>query len=177
MAVSFLSFGMACYGKAGRGEGSIHCGEESPQQSGMAWHGEAGRGLARRGYTHCIPMGCRSVAMQGEARRGAAGRGAANTRHLTGCRSLPGKAWLGEARRGFARLGKHTALQGGQKFAWTGQARHGAARPGEDRPGEARRGRAWQTHSIPAGVLKFAGNTNNERKTQWKTQLKTTWRS
>jgi hypothetical protein len=37
------------------------------------------------------------------------------------------------------------------------------------RRGKAWLGRAWQTHSIPAGVLKFADNTNNERKNQWKT--------
>jgi hypothetical protein len=51
------------------------------------------------------------------------------------------------------------------------------ARLGEARRGMAWRGQARQTHSIPAGVLKFAGNTNNERKTQWNTQLKITWRS
>jgi hypothetical protein len=111
MAVSFLSFGMACYGKAGRGEGSTHCGEKSPQKSGLARRGVAGQGVARRG--------------------------------------------------------KHTASHGVPQFARQGVAGRGVARLCE----------AWQTHSIPAGVLKFAGNTNNERKTQWNTQLKITWRS
>jgi hypothetical protein len=116
MAVSFLSFGMACYGKAGRGEGSTHCGEESPQQSGaarqsLAGHGQARRGLARLGsarQTHGISRGaavCGKVRW-GVARQGEAVPGMANTLPFKEGRSLrPGKAWHGMARPGWAWFG------------------------------------------------------------------------
>ena len=94
---------------------------------------EVGRVMARRG-----------VARQGGVWRGSARRGAANTRHLTGCRSLRGVArlWCGVEGCGSAGLGKHTASQGVQKFV----ARRGFARRGLSGQGWARHGSANTQH-------------------------------
>ena len=161
MVVSFLSFGMACYGKAGRGEGSTHCGEESPQKSGAARRvtarlGDAGHGKARLHTLH--PYGVQKC---GQSRRGGAGQGGARQTHGIS----RGAAVCGKVRWGVARQGE--AVPG---MANTLPFKEGRSlRPGRAGRGRARLSAAWQTHSIPAGVLKFAGNTNNERKTQWKT--------
>jgi hypothetical protein len=155
--------------------------------------GQARRGAVRHGKARLdalrggIPAEVGQCAPRcGEAGQGEAWQGLANTRHLTGCRSLrhglarPGKPRRGGARldtlrsygsaevgrvvprrggacRCEARLGKHTVSQAGTEVC-------GAARRGLVRPGMAR-----QTHSIPHGLLKFADNINNERKNQWKT--------
>lgn len=174
MAVSFLSFGMACYGKAGRGEGSTHCGEESPQQSGAARLGDAGHGKARLHTLH--PYGVQKC---GWARRGVARLGLARQTHgISRGAAVCGMALRCVDRQGEAVPGMANTLPFKEgrslRHVWVWRGTPGQCRA---RRGLARRGAAWQTHSIPAGVLKFAGNTNNERKTQWKTQLKTQWRS
>ena len=128
----------------------------------MAVQGQAGQwqGAARLGGARLDTLRGGIPAAVGPCRvwLGEAGKGMAwlHTRHLTGCRSVAsqGKARLGRARRGYT----HCILRGAEVWlcaAWLGTAGRGMAR---------------QTHSIPTGVLKFAGNTNNERKTQWKTQ-------
>ena len=75
--------GSAGHGKAGRGVAGL-CGA----RRGAAWHGKHTASLRR-----CSSLPRRGMAWQGSAGRGAAGlcgarRGMANTRHLTGCRSL-----------------------------------------------------------------------------------------
>lgn len=172
---SSFCYAWQCKAKQGNGKalpvwaglGSTHCGEKSPQKSGPAGSGSARLGRAWLGYTHCIPRG--AEVWQGSAGLGAAGSGVARQTH--------GKHTASHGVPQFGAAGRGVAGQGGE---WHGTARQThcpsrraevcEARRGMVRRGSARRGRARQTHSIPAGVLKFAGNTNNERKTQWKTQ-------
>ena len=128
--------GWACQARARRG--STHCGEESPQKSGLPRPGAVRRGVARHGEVR---------------------RGLANTLFL---------------KRGqkFGRLGqcmarRCLALQTHCPSSRDRSLRRGLARQGLARQGEVWRGLANTQH--PHGVLKFAENTNNERKQQWKT--------
>ena len=109
---------------------------ERVEISGWAWRGGARPGLVVRSSTHC---GEESPQKSGMALK---------------CRTV----------RCPARPGKHTALQGEQKFA----AERGSAKPCLAWRDQVKSGKANTQH--PNGVLKFADNTNNERKNQWKTQ-------